>query len=270
MNMEKTNYFKWMLFFSQVIAHLSIIPMIMYGTWQHWILAFFVYFMTGCFGMTMTFHRLLSHKSWNPPKWFYKFGTLCGFYGLTGSSIGWVAVHREHHHHTDKEGDPHSPRHHGFFKVQWLSMFETPKPKYAIHLIRDKFHMFLHRWYFQLHLLIAGFWLIVDPMLLVAAYLFPAMILWNAGSFINTLTHMFGYRNFNTTDDSTNIPVLGILMWGEGWHNNHHADPNNPSFKRKWWEFDVGGFFIKLLSQNKIKNEFKHKNNATGTGEIVK
>lgn len=268
--MEKTNYFKWMLFFSQVIAHLSIIPMIMYGTWQHWILAFFVYFMTGCFGMTMTFHRLLSHKSWNPPKWFYKFGTLCGFYGLTGSSIGWVAVHREHHHHTDKEGDPHSPRHHGFFKVQWLSMFETPKPKYAIHLIRDKFHMFLHRWYFQLHLLIAGFWLIVDPMLLVAAYLFPAMILWNAGSFINTLTHMFGYRNFNTTDDSTNIPVLGILMWGEGWHNNHHADPNNPSFKRKWWEFDVGGFFIKLLSQDKIKNEFKHKNNATGTGEIVK
>ena len=220
--------------------------------------------------MTMTFHRLLSHKSWNPPKWYYKFGTLCGIYGLTGSSIGWVAVHREHHHHTDKEGDPHSPRHHGFFKVQWLSMFETPKPKYAIHLIRDKFHMFIHKWYFQLHLAIAGFWLLIDPMLLVAAYLFPAMILWNAGSFINTLTHMFGYRNYNTTDDSTNIPVLGILMWGEGWHNNHHADPNNPSFKRKWWELDVGGLFIKLLSQDNKESMFRNKNNATGTGEIVK
>ena len=220
--------------------------------------------------MTMTFHRLLSHKSWNPPKWYYKFGTLCGIYGLTGSSIGWVAVHREHHHHTDKEGDPHSPRHHGFIKVQWLSMFETPKPKYAIHLIRDKFHMFLHKWYFQLHLAIAGFWLLIDPMLLVAAYLFPAMVLWNAGSFINTLTHMFGYRNYNTTDDSTNIPVLGILMWGEGWHNNHHADPNNPSFKRKWWELDVGGLFIKLLSQDKKESMFRNKNNATGTGEIVK
>jgi stearoyl-CoA desaturase (delta-9 desaturase) len=268
--MEKTNYFKWMLFFSQVVAHLSVIPMIMYGTWYHWVIAFFVYFMTGCFGMTMTFHRLLSHKSWNPPKWYYKFGTLCGIYGLTGSSIGWVAVHREHHHHTDKEGDPHSPRHHGFFKVQWLSMFETPKPKYAIHLIRDKFHMFIHKWYFQLHLAIAGFWLLIDPMLLVAAYLFPAMILWNAGSFINTLTHMFGYRNYNTTDDSTNIPVLGILMWGEGWHNNHHADPNNPSFKRKWWELDVGGLFIKLLSQDNKESMFRNKNNATGTGEIVK
>ena len=92
-------------------------------------------------------------------------------------------------------------------------------------------------------------------MLLVAAYLFPAMILWNAGSFINTLTHMFGYRNFETTDNSTNIPTLGILMWGEGWHNNHHADPQNPSFKHKWWEFDLGGWFIKLLE---VKDPNKH------------
>tara|TARA_B100000575_G_C23126744_1_gene652921 strand:- start:1229 stop:2023 length:795 start_codon:yes stop_codon:yes gene_type:complete len=245
----KENYFKWALFFSQVIAHLSIIPMIMYGSWYHWLIGFFVYFITGCFGMTMTFHRLLSHKSWNAPKWFHYFGSLAGFYGLTGSTIGWVAIHRQHHHHTDKEKDPHSPEHHGFFKVQWLSMFETPHPKYAIHLIRDPFHVFIHKWYFLIHGAIAGIWLWIDPMLLVAAYLFPAMILWNAGSFINTLTHMFGYRNFETTDNSTNIPTLGVLMWGEGWHNNHHANPNNPSFKYNWWEIDIGGWFIKLLEK---------------------
>ena len=99
----KENYFKWALFFSQVIAHLSIIPMIMYGSWYHWLIGFFVYFITGCFGMTMTFHRLLSHKSWNAPKWFHYFGSLAGFYGLTGSTIGWVAIHRQHHHHTDAQ-----------------------------------------------------------------------------------------------------------------------------------------------------------------------
>ena len=245
----KENYFKWALFFSQVIAHLSIIPMIMYGSWYHWLIGFFVYFITGCFGMTMTFHRLLSHRSWNAPKWFHYFGSLAGFYGLTGSTIGWVAIHREHHVHTDDEDDPHSPNYKGFLKVQWLSMFETPHPKYAIHLIRDPFHVFIHKWYFLIHGAIAGLWLWIDPMLLVAAYLFPAMILWNAGSFINTLTHMFGYRNFETTDNSTNIPTLGVLMWGEGWHNNHHANPNNPSFKYNWWEIDVGGWFIKLLEK---------------------
>jgi fatty-acid desaturase len=194
----KQNYFKWGLLVGQIIAHLSIIPMIMYGEWYHWLIGIFVYFITGCFGMTMTFHRLLSHKSWNAPKWFHYFGSLAGTYGLTGSTIGWVAVHREHHHFTDQERDPHSPVHQGFFKVQWLSMFETPSPRYAMHLIKDSFHSFIHRWYFLIHVVIAGVWLWIDPMLLVAAYLFPAMILWNAGSFINTLTHMFGYRNHET------------------------------------------------------------------------
>lgn len=249
--MEKLKHTKdqYFLFVAQIIAHLSIIPMIMYGSWYHWLIAFFVYFVTGCFGMTMTYHRLLSHKSWNAPKWYEYFGSLAGIYGLTGSTIGWVAIHKEHHHHTDKEGDPHSPQVHGFFRVQWLSMFETPNPRYVVKLIRSKFHAFLHKWYFALHLAVAVIWYLIDPMLLVSAYLFPAMILWNAGSFINTLTHMTGYRNWETTDNSTNIPILGILMWGEGWHNNHHYDPQNPSFKYKWWEFDLGGWFIKKLEQ---------------------
>jgi stearoyl-CoA desaturase (delta-9 desaturase) len=225
--------------------------MIIYGHWYHWLLAFCVYFITGCFGMTMTYHRFLSHNSWKAPKWYEYFGTLCGTYGLTGSSIGWVAIHKEHHHHTDNEKDPHSPEHKGFFRVQWLSMFETPNPRYVIKLIRDPIHMFLHKWYFLLHLGIATTWYFIDPMLLLSAYLIPAMFLWNAGSFINTLTHTFGYRNWDTKDNSTNIPFLGIFMWGEGWHNNHHYDPQNNSFKSKWWEFDIGHQFIKLLSKKR-------------------
>ena len=247
--MANKNIHPWYLLVAQIIAHLSIIPMIMYGEWYHWLLGIAVYFVTGCFGMTMTYHRLLSHNSWKAPNWFEYFGTLCGFYGLTGSSIGWVAIHKEHHHYTDQEKDPHSPEHHGFFKVQWLSMFEEPNPRYVIRLIRDPIHMFLHKWYFVIHIVIAVVWYLIDPMLMVAAYLFPAMILWNAGSFINTLTHTFGYRNHDTDDNSTNIPILGILMWGEGWHNNHHWKPQEATFKYKWWELDIGYQFIKLLSK---------------------
>ena len=247
--MAKKTLHPWYLFIAQIITHLSIIPMIMYGSWYHWLLGFGVYFITGCFGMTMTYHRLLSHNSWNAPKWYEYFGSLCGTYGLTGSTVGWVAIHKEHHHHTDTEKDPHSPEHMGFFRVQWLSMFEEPNPRYVVRLIRDPIHMFLHKFYFFIHIAIAGIWYFIDPMLMVAAYLFPAMLLWNAGSFINTLTHLTGYRNWETKDNSTNIPLLGILMWGEGWHNNHHHDPQNKSFKYKWWEFDMGGMFIKLLEK---------------------
>ena len=241
----------YLLFIFQLLSHLALIPMFMYGEWYHWLIVFFVYFITGCFGMTMTFHRLLSHRSWNPPKWFEYFGTLAGFYGLVGSPIAWVAVHKEHHHYTDQYKDPHSPAHHGFIRVQWLSMFDKVNPKYSAHLFRDKFQVFLHKKYFLLHSIIFIFLLAIDPMLLIAGYLVPAAILWNAGSFINTLTHMIGYRNFNTKDNSTNIHLLGYLMWGEGWHNNHHAHPSNSSFKEKWWEFDLGGWFIKRIE---VKN----------------
>lgn len=239
------------LFLFQIISHISLIFLIIYGQFFHFALAFFVYFLTGCFGMTITYHRLLSHKSFVVSKWFTYIGSLFGVYGLTGSPIAWVAIHREHHHYTDTAKDPHSPDHHGFVRVQWLSMYDKPNPKYSAHLLRDNFQLFLHKHYFKIHTAIFIFWLLIDPMLLVAAYLAPAAILWNMGSFINTLTHMFGYRNHETKDNSTNIWWLGYFMWGEGWHNNHHANPNDSQFGNKPWELDIGGFFIRLISKSK-------------------
>lgn len=250
--MTKYSRDSWFLFISQIITHLSLIPLIIYGTWHHWVIAFIVYFFTGCFGMTMTFHRLLSHKSWKAPRWFEIFGTLCGTYGLTGSSIGWTAIHRQHHHKTDIEGDPHSPEVDGFIKVQWFSMFVTPNPKYAVHLLRDKFHIFLHTYYYHIHVGILVIWLLYDPMLTLAAYLVPACILWNAGSAINTINHLSGYRLHDTKDNSANNFLTGYLMWGEGWHNNHHHDPNNKSFKIKWWEIDIGGWLIERFNTTTI------------------
>jgi len=235
---------QWGIFALQIAGHAGLLLQIAYGHWYHWVLTALVYFLTSCLGMTMTYHRLLSHQSWPAPRWFQILGTLCGIYGLTGSSIAWVAVHREHHHHTDDQLDPHSPAHKGFIRVQWLSMFETPNPRYALHLIRDPFHQWLHRNYLLLHLCIMVIWYCIDPMLLLCMYLTPAAILWNAGSFINTLTHMTGYRNHDTRDDSTNIWWLGYLMWGEGWHNNHHHSPNRSRFGERWWEFDLGSWLI--------------------------
>lgn len=241
----------WLLFGFQIIAHAALVWQIFNGSATDWAITAIVYFVTGCFGMTMTYHRLLSHQSWTAPRWFEIFGTLSALYGLTGSSIGWVAVHREHHHHTDKSGDPHSPATHGFFKVQWLSMFEKPKPRYALHLIKDPFHLNLHKYYFVIHFGIFVTLLLISLQLCAAAYLVPAAVLWNAGSLINTATHMIGYRNYNTKDNSTNICMLGYFVWGEGWHNNHHHKPSSSKFGEKWWEFDLGYVFIRLIGKTK-------------------
>jgi len=93
------------LFAAHILVHLSIIPMLAYGHWWQWLIAVLVYFLNVCLGMTMTYHRLLSHQSWKAPRWFEMVVTLCAVYGLTGSSINWVTVHREHQHHTEREAD---------------------------------------------------------------------------------------------------------------------------------------------------------------------
>lgn len=231
----------------QVIAHLGLLALIITGQWHLLLVAVLVYCVTACVGMTVTYHRLLSHRSWVAPRWFEKLGTLCGAYGLVGSSIAWVAVHRDHHRHSDRDGDPHSPHMIPWWKVQWLSMFEPVRPKLALDLAKDTFHLWLHRLYFPAHALLLGLGLWMSPLWTAALYLAPAALLWNAGSLVNTLNHMAGSRPHETKDKSTNHWFTGWLVFGEGWHNNHHAKPASPRFGQRWWQVDMGYWVIQAV-----------------------
>lgn len=220
--------------------------MLLWGTWYHYLIAFFVYFITGCFGMTMTYHRLLSHKSYNPFKWFEYFGTVCATLGGTGSSIAWVAVHREHHRFNDTDKDPHTPMH-GFIKTQFLSMFHKPNVRYVPDLLRSKFHLDMHRHYWAIHIFYAlTLTILFGPFAVVYAHLFPSFILWHAGSLINTLGH---YDFKSKTIKPTNHWLLGLLIWGEGFHKNHHDDAKSCNFGRKWYNIDIAYYWIKLISK---------------------
>lgn len=237
------------LFTLQLLAHLALVPMLMYAQWYHWLVAILVY-VAGGTSITVTYHRLLSHKAWKAPRWFEVASTLMGTYIAVGSSIGWVATHRQHHRFTDKHGDPHSPNVHPWWRVQWFSMFEPVNVRYAVDLLRDKFHLFVHQKYFWIHGAIALVLILIDPFAVVYAYLVPAALVWNAGSSINTVNHMLGYRNYDTKDSSTCNLITGYLVFGEGWHNNHHAEPASEKFQRKWWEFDWGYQLIKLVRKD--------------------
>jgi stearoyl-CoA desaturase (delta-9 desaturase) len=240
---NKINY----LFLFQVVAHLSVIPMIAYGNITHYMLAILVFFFTGSIGMSGTYHRLLSHKSYVCPKWWEYFGTLMGTIGGTGSSIAWCAVHREHHRFTDTPKDPHSPSHLPWWHIQFFSMFHRPVPKYAADLLRSNFHLNMHKYYWTIHSVYGLLCYLIDPFAVVYLWLFPSFILWHAGSFINTLSHTLGWQDHNTGDTSTNHWLTGICMWGEGWHNNHHNSPQNYRFGEKWYQLDVTARVIELL-----------------------
>ena len=246
---------QYLLAVFQIIAHVALLHVIIYGTWWDWLTTLTGFFLLGCLGAAMTLHRLLAHRSWNSPKWFEVVGTVLANLSLVGSSIAWVALHRQHHRYADKEGDPHRP-HEGFLKSQWGLIFETPNLKYATDLMRSPLHIFLHKYYFLIAISLILSLCLIDPMLAASLYLAPAALVYTIGGAINSLSHSdhLGYRNYETRDNSKNIPVLGYLMWGEGWHNNHHARPKDPYLSKKWWELDISGLIIKQINGKYTKD----------------
>lgn len=234
------------VFLFQVLAHLALIPMLVYGSWIHWLVAIVVYFFNGCIGTSATYHRLLAHKSYKAPKWWEYFGTICTVIGGIGSSIAWCSIHREHHRFVDTGKDPHAPSLKGWAWVQFFSMLQTAKPKYAPDLLRSKFHMSIHKYYWWIHLAYALICFMIDPFAVVYAYLIPAAMMWQAGSTVNTLAHMFGSQDYDVGHTRNNW-LVSLLMWGEGWHNNHHADATNHRFGKKWWQFDPTAFIIERI-----------------------
>ena len=107
----------------------------------------------------------------------------------------------------------------------------------------------LHKWYFVIHLVCMISLYLIDPFSLVYAYLAPIALVWTIGGFVNVLNHKFGYRNHETNDDSTNFILTGYIYWGDGWHNNHHANPGKANLQENWWEFDTSGRIIALVDK---------------------
>ena len=170
----------------------------------------------------------------------------------------WVAVHRKHHAYADREGDPHSPHTEGLLEIVCGGVFfYREEAKNAETL--DKYGRGCPDDFIERRLYTPRPALGILLMLIVDLYLFGigwGLIAWACmavwipifGNVINGVGHHAGYRNFDTKDESRNIIPLGLWIVGEELHNNHHADPRSAKFKAKWYEFDVGWVYIRLLS----------------------
>lgn len=216
-----------------------------------WLTSVAIYCGIGMLGISIGYHRLLTHKSFKTTKFWEYFCTLWGALAFTGSSIGWVGMHRDHHKYSDKPGDPHSPVTRG--PSMLVAAYDYAPDKWKIrHLIFDKFHVFIHTWYFGLLILWTSLWAIFGSVeLAMHAVIIPAVISVWVSTTSNYMNHMWGYRNFETTDNSHNLWINAIFTFGEGWHNNHHARPGNYDFgsgtSGKWWEFDPAARVIELI-----------------------
>lgn len=214
----------------------------------HWFL--------GSIGICLGYHRLLSHRSFQVPKWLEYTIALIGATALQGGPIFWVAGHRLHHAHTeDEEKDPYSAKR-GFWwsHMLWMlypkSDFFNPDKyrKYAPDLARDPFYLWLDKYFILLQIPLAiGLYLIGGWSFIIWGICLKSVLLWHSTWFINSVTHMWGYRTFETNDNSRNLWWAAIVTYGEGWHNNHHAYPNVAKAGWRWWEVDVTWWAIQLL-----------------------
>ena len=176
----------------------------------------------------------------------------------------WVACHRKHHAFSDREGDPHSPVQEGLLEIVFGGVFfyhEACKDESML----EKYGKGCPQDWTENKLYSGRHWYGIAAMLLIDIALFGAlwglfawvcMAVWLPifGNIINGVGHALGYRNFDTKDHSRNIIPLGVWIVGEELHNNHHADPRSASFRAKWYEFDIGWAYIKILSWFKLAN----------------
>ncbi|HEU5088375.1 MAG TPA: acyl-CoA desaturase [Roseiflexaceae bacterium] len=203
-------------------------------------------------GITIGFHRMLTHRSFEAHPVVRFLFLAFGSAALQGPCHEWASTHIKHHAHTDDDDDPHSPLH-GFFHshLGWLIAGDKPDLNtYGKWMLKDPLVMFMGRtWYvwFLLSMLVpyllAG-WTGVLWGGLVRVFLLNH-VTWS----VNSVCHTFGNKMFVTADQSRNNWLVGLLAMGEGWHNNHHAFPRSAFHGMRWYQFDLSSYTIWLMEK---------------------
>ncbi len=226
-------------------------------------------------GVTLCYHRLLTHRSFTVPRWLeWTFVTtaLCCLEETPGK---WVSWHRLHHNHSDDPEDPHSPLVNFLWShFGWLLLHNSTTHEFSVYnnardILSDPYYKILekNRWMtvliYTIHaaLFYAAGWLVgwsiwgveaADQLAaswLVWGVLVRTVVMWHVTWSVNSLSHLWGYRNYETSDHSRNNWFVAVITGGEGWHNNHHHDQASACNQHRWWEFDVTWYEIRLLEK---------------------
>ena len=256
----------WATLVTMVVFHLGAVAALFMFSWQGLLACLLLWWVSGSLGIGMGFHRLLTHRGYKTPKLVEYFLTVCGTLTLEGGAIDWVVTHRIHHANTDVRGeDPHTPRdgrwwaHMGWILTGTAQQHgEAVMWRYAPDLMRDRFHCWLNRFYF-VPVIISGVLLLAFGgwSVFFMAFFLRIVVGLHATWLVNSATHMWGTRRFETTDDSTNNMLIALLTFGEAWHNNHHAHPRAARHGVAWYELDVNWLGIRALKLLGLARDIK-------------
>jgi len=247
---DRTN----LIYFGSI--HLVALAAPVYASWSGFFLLAFFTWLTCSVGICATYHRLLTHRGYKVPKPLEYLFTVFGMLASEGGAITWVAMHRLHHMQSDRPGkDLHTPKdgfwwsHFGWVLAGGADGRRELERRYAPEMVADPVHRVLNR----LHV-------IPNVLLGVALYAWGGwgFVVWgiflrlvvglHATWFVNSAAHVWGYRTYDTPEGSRNLWWVGLVAWGEGWHNNHHAFQRSARHGWAWWELDATWLLIRALA----------------------
>jgi fatty-acid desaturase len=207
------------------------------------------YFLYSGLGISMMYHRYYTHKSFEfKYQWVENICLSFALFAGRGSPIGWVYIHRLHHAFSDSDKDPHDPNNYGWriFFPHMLKYGETVNKK----IIKDLFNrkqVDINKYYNLFPLVWTILLALISVKVLVFFYLIPLFLSGLALDLFVFLSHTYGYRTHENRDNSKNNWFISLILWGEGWHNNHHNNPASYTTQERWYEIDITGYVIKLV-----------------------
>ncbi len=247
----------WQTLVAVALFHVLAAAALFTFNWQNLVAAGLLWWISGSLGIGLGYHRLLTHRGFKAPRWLERTLAVFGSLAMQSGPITWMTTHRLHHAFTDTDKDPHSPRHGIFWShMGWIfrgtaqNNSEATRQRYSPDLMRDPFLVALDKYYW-VPTAIVGVALLATggvSMLLWGVFL-RTVFGWHCTWLVNSATHLWGPRRFDTRDDSRNNALVAALTWGEGWHNNHHAYPRSARHGLRWFEVDVNWIQIRLLER---------------------
>ncbi len=225
----------------------------LYFSWHGFWLCVLLVVITGQFGIGLGFHRLLAHKSFETTRTVLRLLSFFGTLALQAGPISWVTIHRKHHRHADSDKDPHSPtRSFAWAYIQWAltadpNFKQDVKRHWAEDVFEDPVILFFEErqdeiclvsfaCLFGLGVLLGG--VSLGWSIFLWAGCARIVYLWHTVFVINSIGHLWGYRNYETMDNSQNSFFVSLFALGDGWQNNHHAFPRSANFRHRPFEVD--------------------------------
>jgi stearoyl-CoA desaturase (delta-9 desaturase) len=273
---SKSLKINWSTVIGLAIFHAMAVAALFYFSWANLGAAVLLWWASSSLGIGIGYHRLLTHRGFKTSKFTEYVLSILGTLTVQSGPLTWVTTHRIHHAFTETEKDPHSPIEGGFWAHMGWIMRGTAqnhswatKVRYCPDITKDTFQVALDKYsYVPTIVLAVGMFAIGGlPMVLWGVFL-KTVIGWHFTWLVNSATHMWGSRRFETRDTSRNNGLIAAITWGEGWHNNHHAHPRSARHGLAWYEIDINWITISLMEKLGIVSQVYAYSEATDAAEV--